>query len=360
MTRSDAAAGPRRRRRVGAASLAIVGVAVLAAGAGWSARTIVDSRLSEDGPVPVQTVAVTEGTVSRSIEVNVTARWERRSAGYSHCTGVVTSAANPFYPIDVGEPVMAVDLRPMTAAQGTVPLFRDLAAGVRGDDVGQLQTMLTRLGHRAAVPIDGVFDAATAAAVRRWQRANDLPVSGTVGTCDLVFLDELPARVALDDVVAGRTITGDVPVSALAPEPLFEIRTTGDQATLLRPGHAVDIRHGDGTWAATIAAATTAVDGTLVVTLTGRDGSPVCFPTCAAVPVDGEALFPAAVHVVPATAGLVVPVTALMTSPTGAVQVRTEAGDVWTVEVLATAGGLSVIDGVEAGTRVQLSGNASP
>lgn len=350
----------RRRRRTALVVAGIIVVAAAAATAGWSARTIVDSRLPAEPPAQVQTVAVEGGRVARTIDVNVSGRWERTVGGYSHCAGVLTSLADPAVPVNVGEAVMSVDLRPMTAAQGTVPLFRELANGTRGADVGQLQRMLSELGHRAAVPATELFDSSTVAAVRRWQQAAGLPVTGTVGRCDIVFLETLPARIAVDDTTVGRTLFGDLAVFTLSPEPIFEVRTTSDQAPLLQPGHSVDVRHADGTWNAVISDAHVTSDGQLVVALTGPDGGSVCARTCPAMPAAGEMLFQASVHVVPVTEGLVVPATALVTSPTGDVEVRTEAGTVRTVTVLATAGGVSVIDGLEPGTRVQLPGDGRP
>jgi len=353
-------AGGRRWRRIGLLIAGVVAVAAAAAAAGWSARTIVDSRLPDEQGAQVQTVAVEDGRVARTIDVNVTARWERKVAGFSHCSGVVTSVADPSAPVSVGQAVMSVDLRPVTAAQGTVPLFRDLADGASGADVEQVQALLSELGHRADGSVTGVFEASTTAAVRSWQRAVGLPVTGTVGRCDIVFLETLPARVTFDGVTVGRTIAGDVEVSALSPEPVFEVRTTNDQASLLQPGYGVDIHHVGGAWEAVIGDAHVDSDGQLVVTLVGLDGGSVCGTRCQAVPTTGEALYPGAVHVVPVTEGLVVPTAALMTSPTGDVQVRTDAGALQTVTVLATAGGVSVIDGLEPGTRVQLVGGGRP
>jgi peptidoglycan hydrolase-like protein with peptidoglycan-binding domain len=55
---------------------------------------------------------------------------------------------------------------------------RTLRSGMRGHDVRVLQKFLTRAGIRTAV--DGVFGAGTAARVRRFQRAEDLPATGVV------------------------------------------------------------------------------------------------------------------------------------------------------------------------------------
>ncbi|MFC7588844.1 peptidoglycan-binding protein [Nonomuraea antimicrobica] len=64
-----------------------------------------------------------------------------------------------------GGVLMEVNGRPVFALRGTVPMHRTIAPGSEGDDVKQLQQALRRLGHR--VPVTGVFDPATIAAVTK-------------------------------------------------------------------------------------------------------------------------------------------------------------------------------------------------
>lgn len=65
-----------------------------------------------------------------------------------------------------GSVLMEVNGRPVLVLRGKVPMHRTLAPGVSGADIVQLQKALRRLGLSA--PNTGVFDAATAAAVKRW------------------------------------------------------------------------------------------------------------------------------------------------------------------------------------------------
>ncbi|MEV5411522.1 peptidoglycan-binding protein [Thermopolyspora sp. NPDC052614] len=65
-----------------------------------------------------------------------------------------------------GTALMEVDGRPVFALKGTVPMYRTITPGARGADVRQLQRALRRLGFGGRV--SGVFDRATADAVRRW------------------------------------------------------------------------------------------------------------------------------------------------------------------------------------------------
>ncbi|MFF0863609.1 peptidoglycan-binding protein [Nonomuraea sp. NPDC003560] len=65
-----------------------------------------------------------------------------------------------------GAVLMEVNGRPVFVFAGRVPMHRGIVPGAEGDDVRQLQKALRRLGHR--VPVTGVFDQATVAAVSRF------------------------------------------------------------------------------------------------------------------------------------------------------------------------------------------------
>ncbi|MEV5497364.1 peptidoglycan-binding protein [Nonomuraea fuscirosea] len=67
--------------------------------------------------------------------------------------------------IKEGAVLMEVNGRPVFALRGSVPMHRTIGPGSKGDDVGQLQRALRRLGFGG--PLTGVFDRATIAAVTR-------------------------------------------------------------------------------------------------------------------------------------------------------------------------------------------------
>ena len=69
--------------------------------------------------------------------------------------------------LNEGDVAMTTSGRPVFVMQGERPAYRDLTAGVSGDDVRQLQAALTRLGlYRGAV--NGTYDQPTASAVAAW------------------------------------------------------------------------------------------------------------------------------------------------------------------------------------------------
>ena len=67
----------------------------------------------------------------------------------------------------------------LTRPAGPVVSERTLRLGDDGDDVKAIQDVLVKKG--AAIAISGRYDAATAAAVRDYQRKNSLAVDGEVG-----------------------------------------------------------------------------------------------------------------------------------------------------------------------------------
>jgi peptidoglycan hydrolase-like protein with peptidoglycan-binding domain len=75
-----------------------------------------------------------------------------------------------------GQAAYKVDDRPVVLLAGRTPLYGVLAGGVRGADVAMLEANLRAFGY-GGFTVDTAYTAATAAAVRRWQR--DLGVAQT-------------------------------------------------------------------------------------------------------------------------------------------------------------------------------------
>jgi His-Xaa-Ser repeat protein HxsA len=65
---------------------------------------------------------------------------------------------------------------------------RTLYKGCNGDDVKQLQALLIQKGYK--VPSSGYFGAQTEVAVKKFQKLNDLPTDGKVGSVTLSMLSQ--------------------------------------------------------------------------------------------------------------------------------------------------------------------------
>ncbi|WP_214417192.1 peptidoglycan-binding domain-containing protein [Sphaerisporangium fuscum] len=157
--------------------LAVVAGVLVIAAAGWAVGTRLRSPADEAAlrkpPEPSLVTAPVELTRLVSTVV-VSGTLEYGSPVPVMLAGVVggadplqraTRAPRPGR-IKEGAVIMEVNGRPVIALAGTVPMHRTITPGAEGADVRQLQKALRRLGHQ--IPVTGVFDQATVAAVTRF------------------------------------------------------------------------------------------------------------------------------------------------------------------------------------------------
>lgn len=347
------------RRRVGVWIGALAAAVVLAGASGWALATVL--RPAEDplAATAFTFVSVEPGEVGSSLSLNTVAKWEPTPVGVNQAAGVVTSVAvAPGDEVAAGAVLYTVGLRPVVIAQGEVPVFRPIGAGVKGADVAQLQEMLAQLGFYGGAA-DGDAGAGTARAISDWQESLGLPRTGNTELGDVIFVPALPTRVSLDDevIVRGATLAGgEEVVLGLPSTPVFTIPVTTTQAGMIPTGTEVHISTPDGgTWLAV------ATDQTLeeqsqnvIVGLGALGGGVICGDQCGQIPVTGEARLSSTIVTVPAVQGLVVPSAALVTGASGEVAVIDEAGERHAVTVVASARGMSVIEGAAQGLRVRV------
>lgn len=350
-----AAGGPRARLRrwigIGAATLA-VGVAL-----GWAGSTV----LTPSGDVLESTgftyVEVARGEVSSRINLNAVASWVPVPVGTNRAQGVVTSVeVGPGEEVSTGTTIFTVNLRPVVVAQGGVPGFRALATGTSGTDVAQLQGMLTALGFYSG-PADGKFGWQTRQAVSEWQASLGLARDGVVRDGDIVFVPSLPTRISLDeDVKRGSQLGGgEQGILGLPTEPTFSVPVTDVQATLMPLGTRVEITSPSGAvWVAIVVEQRSSEQGGVSLILGGVDGSSICADLCSEVPVTDEARLRSAVVIVEPVEGLIVPSAALLSRADGQIVVVDTEGAAHGVTVIASARGMSVVEGVDAGLRVRI------
>lgn len=347
------------KRAAGVLVVFALGVAVGAL-AWWAAATLYGTEDSTVDDVTA-TVEALRGTVGRSVSLVAEAARERTPLPAIAQAGRLTMLSDDLRILDAGDVAFEIDLRPVVVAQGSTPAFRDLRLGTEGRDVAQLQELLVALGHD--VVVDGRYGRTTADTVRRWQEELGVPETGVVAAGDILYVPALPLTVApAPDVRTGDFVSpGTVVLDAISPEPRFGMRITDGQTDLVpldaevvvdpeglaAPARIEDRIAGEGPF-----------EGTFELLLTGVDG-PLCPPPCEAVPADDIVVFPVDVVVVAETTGVVVPVSALFTLPSGNVGVRTVDGAEIAVTVMASAAGQAVVEGVPEGTVVELFGDPS-
>lgn len=188
-----------------------------------------------------------------------------------------------------------------------------------------------------------------------------MPVTGVVELGDVVFVPQLPARFALDTdvIVRGRTVEGgEEVVRALGGAPDFAIPATASQAAMMPTGTRVAVSGPGGeTWEGlTTEHVRDAKSQSVMVGVSGADGGPLCGGECGSVPVLGESKLPSVITTIESVQGLVVPSAALVTGANGSVSVIDDEGVRIEVVVVASARGMSVVDGVDEGLRIRLPG----
>jgi peptidoglycan hydrolase-like protein with peptidoglycan-binding domain len=192
----------RRRAVLTGAALAVAGTA----GTGWWLRTPPAEPAIAAVPTGAATVTRTDlsttarvpGTLGFTGTYNV--YWQD-STGLG-VGGTVTWLPRPGQVISRGQRVFAVDNRPVRLLYGDRPGWRPLSLGVSaGPDVRAVERNLVALGYATTtgLTVDGRFTRATAAALRRWQRATHQQATGELELGAVTFQ---PGRMRVANLAA--------------------------------------------------------------------------------------------------------------------------------------------------------------
>lgn len=238
-----------RRRKILRCLLVTVLIAALAAGgiavAIWKPWEEAAANSPErSGAASAVTVPVETGTLTSQLKLNAT-------LGYGDpvelpaAQGVLTALPAPGQVIEIGQRIYEADGRPVVLLEGSRPFWRDLSSGADdGQDVLQLEQNLARLGYFDREP-DTRFDWWTTDAVRRWQEALGLPVTGTVAATDVVAVNAPSIRIAQATGQLGQS--GVSPATYTATTLTATAKLTPAQARELTTDTAVTVVLPDGT-----------------------------------------------------------------------------------------------------------------
>jgi hypothetical protein len=165
------------KRKTGVLAAAAVLVAVAVTGA-----VVVTSSPTQATPAalqaPANTVKVHQGELSSMVSLDGILTYRARSDGspYSvinQARGIYTKLPDEGDKVDCGDVLYRVDDDPVLLLCGTVPAYRDLRSGDRGQDVRQLKRNLRALGYDT---------------LKALQRDKGFRRTGTLALGDAVFL----------------------------------------------------------------------------------------------------------------------------------------------------------------------------
>ncbi|POH75184.1 peptidoglycan-binding protein [Arthrobacter glacialis] len=336
----------------------------LGTGIGFAAKTVL---IPPPDPIKASTftyVPVRAGEVGSTLDISATAQWNTQNAAANQLSGVVTSIATSSDGLySQGEVLYSVNQIPVVVAIGDVPAFRSIGAGDQGDDVAQVQQMLADLGLFVG-SVNGKAGYDTVAAISAWQDGLGTKNTGRVEFGQIIFLPSLPARVTVDSAVIskGSALSGGEQTIRLTDnQPTFWLSVTPSQATTLRAGLEVQISSPNGnTWhAVTDGQEADKESSTINVSLKSANDGPICADQCRELKFNDRSVLPSKAILTKPVKGMVIPTSTLVVSAQGDTVVVDEAGTAVPVSVLASARGMSVVEGVDNGTKIRLPGRIS-
>ena len=194
------------------------------------------------GPgAPTATAPVERGDLSDSTSVDGTLGYGGERKLLAGAGGVVTWVRGSGSTVRMDEEVYEVQGHPVRLMYGTRPMYRRLKTGDRGPDVRQLERDLRALGYGDGLTVDRSFTAATADAVKRWQRHHHATATGTLGPGDIVFAPG-PVLITNRDAATGERVAPGGPIVTCAgTERVVDLKLTIDEASLVKKGTKVTV-----------------------------------------------------------------------------------------------------------------------
>ncbi|MET9670295.1 peptidoglycan-binding protein [Streptomyces sp. NPDC006475] len=276
-------APPQRTQRLpGWRRAALVAVAALAVGAvalGGTAylRDTAPEKPAAQEQLPPGTALIVRGDLVTEVMATGSVEFTGARGLKNHLTGIVTWTPSANSVVTQGKRLYAVNNRPVVLLRGDLPAWREFTRDMPdGEDVRMLEQNLAELGY-TGFTVDDEFTEKTEAAVKRWQKNNDLPSNGRIELGRVVFTPG-SVRIARATVRAGDPVTPaqDVlsvtgfqhRVSAEIPAKEQDLAVKGAKAEIELPNG----RRINGT-VASVGAEKTTQDNTKVVPVTVRPES---------------------------------------------------------------------------------------
>lgn len=316
---------------VGIIALAATGVGVAAAQRNGSSASPADGDATTTAAPTLSTTTISREDLTESTDTVGGVSYGDSWTAPIESQGVVTARHEKGHIVEPGDALIWVDQKPVTLAEGTTPMYRALSYAldenkkrINGDDVSQLQQFLLDQGYddKERLTVDGVFGRSTERAVKEWQKATGLLVTGEIDRSQLVFHPRA-VRIAGEPRVGATFTVLEVTDADQRVKALFDRKKTA----FVEEGGTVDLDLGDGT---TFSGRITGVETTL--SDTGERRLTVTVEPSRAIPESIDRVSVIATRTAAADA-LVVPARAVLALAGGGYAVERPTGELVRVEL---------------------------
>jgi len=205
---------------------------------------------NDDGPADARKPATATTSVTRQdlvsrIDVDGTLGYSGQVPVVGQLQGTVTAVPAVGAVVERGQSLYSLENRPVPLLYGDLPAWRRMAEGMKdGPDVRQLEQNLVALGHasEAELTVDDKYTAATAAAVRRWQKAMGVEQTGVVELGQTIFLSGA-VRVSEVTVGKGGSAPPGAPVlTATSTTRVVDVDLDAAKQSLVKVGDKVEVK----------------------------------------------------------------------------------------------------------------------
>jgi peptidoglycan hydrolase-like protein with peptidoglycan-binding domain len=197
----------------------------------------------------VSTAKVERGSLASVVNVNGILTYSGQSDGspYSvvnQATGTFTQLPEEGDSIDCGNVLYRVGDHPVVLLCGVVPAYRDLQAGIAGNDVAQLNRYLHAGGYDTDAVIkadDKHFTSKTTKALQKFQRDKGLDATGMLGVDEVVFLNSSVRIIKVTAQLGAPAQPGEVMLQATSSTPEVQVKLDPSQQNDVKQGDKVSV-----------------------------------------------------------------------------------------------------------------------
>jgi peptidoglycan hydrolase-like protein with peptidoglycan-binding domain len=227
-----------------------VALAVVAGGATWAAAgsdSSGDDNATSSSAKPTATIQRRD--LVQHETVDGTLGFADTETLYAQAPGTVTGLRKPGSVVKRGEALYWADGRPVTLMYGGVPMWRRLDRSSKGGrDIRELERNLVALGYDpdGDIEIDNEWDAATTAAVKRWQDDKGLPKTGSVELGQIAFLPGSRRIGQVKATLGSMLQPGAEVVDTSSTRRAVTVDLDADKQSMVKEGDKVEVELPDG------------------------------------------------------------------------------------------------------------------